>query len=76
MQQLADTVRHQGPGSGMLGTATNYAADTLEQAGSYIEDRNLGGMMEDVTGLIRRNPIPAVLVGLGVGFLLGRVLRS
>jgi ElaB/YqjD/DUF883 family membrane-anchored ribosome-binding protein len=29
-----------------------------------------------VSGLIRRNPIPAVLIGLGVGFLLGRTLRS
>jgi hypothetical protein len=33
-------------------------------------------MMEDVTGLIRRNPIPALLLGLGVGFLIGRALSS
>jgi hypothetical protein len=33
-------------------------------------------MMEDVTGLIKRNPIPAVLIGLGIGFMLGRMLRS
>jgi hypothetical protein len=29
-----------------------------------------------VTEMIKRNPIPAVLVGVGLGFLLGRTLRS
>jgi hypothetical protein len=29
-----------------------------------------------VTQMIRRNPIPAVLIGVGLGFLLGRTLRS
>ena len=29
-------------------------------------------MAEDLTDLIRRNPIPALLVGVGLGFLLAR----
>jgi len=29
-----------------------------------------------MTGLIKRNPLPAVLIGLGVGFLIGRALSS
>jgi len=33
-------------------------------------------MMDDMTSLIKRNPIPALLLGLGVGFLIGRVLSS
>lgn len=76
MQSLADTVRQHTPESGMLGSASRTVADTLDQTGKYIEDRNLSGMMEDLTGLIKRNPIPAVLIGLGVGFLIGRTLRS
>jgi ElaB/YqjD/DUF883 family membrane-anchored ribosome-binding protein len=76
IQNLADTVRQHTPDSGMLGTASRSVADTLDQTGRYIEDRNLSGMMDDLTGLVRRNPIPAVLIGLGVGFLLGRALRS
>jgi aspartokinase-like uncharacterized kinase len=76
MRSLADTVRHQGPESGMFGSAAHQVADTLDQTGRYIEDRNLSGMMDDMSGLIKRNPIPAVLIGLGVGFLLGRALRS
>jgi ElaB/YqjD/DUF883 family membrane-anchored ribosome-binding protein len=76
MQSLAGSVRDKAPESGMLGQASDYVADTLEQTGRYIQDKNLSGMMDDMTGLIRRNPIPAVLIGLGVGFLLGRALRS
>jgi len=76
IQHLADKVRDQGPNQGMLGSATRTVADTLDDAGKYIENKNLTGMMDDVTGLIKRNPIPAVLVGLGVGFLIGRTLRS
>jgi hypothetical protein len=75
MQSLAETVRKQGPDSGALGTASHRVADTLDSTGQYIQDRNLPGMMDDLTGLIKRNPIPAVFIGLGIGFLLGRVLR-
>jgi len=76
MHSLADTVRDRGPESGMLGTASDYVADTLDRTGQYIQDRNLSGMMDDVSSMIKRNPIPALLIGLGVGFLLGRALRS
>jgi ElaB/YqjD/DUF883 family membrane-anchored ribosome-binding protein len=60
----------------MLGSATQTVADAIEGTGKYIEDKNLSGMMDDVTGLIKRNPVPAVLIGLGIGFLVGRVLSS
>ena len=29
-----------------------------------------------MTNMIRRNPIPAVLIGIGIGFLLARATRS
>lgn len=76
IQSLADTVREKGPESGVLGRATESVASTLESTGRYIEDKNLSGMANDLTNLIRNNPIPALLVGLGVGFLLGRAMRS
>lgn len=76
VEGLADTVRHQGPGSGMLGKANEAVADGLEKAGEYMSDKNLSGMMGDMSNLIKRNPIPALLVGLGIGYLLGKALRS
>lgn len=76
MQSLAGAVRDQGPQGGMLGQATRGVAGAMEQAGKYIEDKNLSGMADDLTGLIKNNPIPALLLGVGVGFLLGRAIRS
>jgi ElaB/YqjD/DUF883 family membrane-anchored ribosome-binding protein len=76
MQNLADKVRDNAPQSGMLGNAGRSVATALDSAGHYVEDKNLSGMMDDVTGLIKRNPIPALLIGLGVGFLIGRALSS
>jgi ElaB/YqjD/DUF883 family membrane-anchored ribosome-binding protein len=76
MHTVADKVRDNVPQSGMLGTAGRSVASALDTAGQYVEDKNLSGMMEDVTSLVKRNPIPALLIGLGVGFLIGRVLSS
>jgi phage-related protein len=76
MQNLGSTVRDKAPDSGFLGTAADKVAGGLESAGKYLEDKNLSGMAEDITGLIRRNPIPALLIGIGLGFLLARTLRS
>jgi len=76
MQSFADTVRDRGPQSGVLGKAGSAVADTLDSAGEYLESHGLSGVGEDLTNLIRRNPIPALLIGIGVGFLLARATRS
>lgn len=76
LQKVAGQVRDQGPQEGMLGSATQGVASAIEGTGKYLEDKNLNAMMDDVTGLIKRNPVPAVLLGLGIGFLVGRALSS
>ena len=76
MQSLAGTMREQGPSSGMLGQATRGVAGALEQGGRYLEEKHLSGMADDLTSVIKNHPIPALLIGLGVGFLLGRAIRS
>jgi hypothetical protein len=60
----------------MLGRASGAVADALDRGGRYIEEKKISGMAGDVTDVIQRNPIPAVLVALGLGFFLGRALRS
>jgi len=74
-ETAADKVREKLPHEGMLGRASEAVADTLDRTGRYIEERNIRGIANDVTEVIRRNPIPAVLVAVGLGFLLGRTLR-
>jgi hypothetical protein len=76
MQSLAGTIRDRGPQGGILGGAATGVASALESSGRYLEEQGLSGMAEDVTNLIRRNPIPAMLVGIGLGFLLARLTRS
>jgi len=73
MQNLAQTVRQRVPDSGVLGSAADTVASTLEQGGRYIQSEGLSGMSDDLTNLIKRNPIPALLVGIGFGFLLARL---
>jgi len=75
IESAANTVRDHAPG-GMLGSAANKVADTLEGGGRYLREEGISGMADDLTDMIRRNPIPALLLGLGVGFLLARALSS
>ncbi len=72
IKSLASQVRQNAPHEGMLGSAAGYAANALDRTGSYLQDQGLSGMAEDFTGLIRRNPIPALLIGVAVGFLIAR----
>jgi hypothetical protein len=76
IKSLAGTIREKGPHGGFTGQATSTVADALETTGSYLEEQGLSGIGEDLTNLIRRNPIPALLVGIGLGFLLARATRS
>lgn len=54
---------------GMATSAATSVAGTVSRTGAYLQD-----LPGDVAGLIRRYPIPSVLVGVGVGFLLARSL--
>lgn len=75
MQSLAGTIREHVPESGVLGSASSRVARGLESGGRYLEEEGLSGMAEDFTALVRKNPIPAVLISLGIGFLLARTFN-
>jgi len=76
MKTAAQTVREKSPQSGFLHSASESIADGLESSGDYLQEKGLSGMAGDVTDLIRRNPIPALLLAVGIGFLIARSLRS
>jgi hypothetical protein len=76
MQSLASSIRQHSPDSGMLKSAAGSVADSLESGGRYLQEQGLSGMGDDLTNLIRRNPLPALLAGVAVGFLLARATRS
>ena len=76
MKNFAGTIRENMPHQGVLGSATESVAGALESGGRYLEDKGLSGIGADVTDLIKRNPVPAVLLALGLGFLIARSTRS
>jgi hypothetical protein len=73
LQSLAGTLRDTGPREGMLGSAKSAAADALERTGRYVEQEGLSGMAGDLSELVRKNPLPALLIGVGFGYLLARL---
>jgi hypothetical protein len=75
MSSLAHTIRENAPHSGMLGSASSRVASGLESGGRYLQQEGFQGMLEDLTQMIRSNPIPALLIGVGVGFLLAQMRR-
>jgi hypothetical protein len=73
MKSLAGSIREKTPESGMIHGVTGAVANTLERGGDYLEDRQLSGIARDVTDIVRRYPIGAIFVGIGLGFVLARV---
>ena len=69
---LADVIREKAPHEGAVGTAATAVAEKLDVAGSYLQQKSLEHIGGDLTALIRRHPVPSLLIGLGIGYLLGR----
>jgi hypothetical protein len=72
MRSMAEGLRERAPQGGMIGRASEAVADTLESAGRHLEEGGLSGLGNDMTNLVRRYPLPSLLVGIGLGFLLAR----
>ena len=58
---------------GAIATATTAVADGVESASSYLQERKFEDMATDLTALIRQYPVPSLLVGMGLGYILARL---
>jgi ElaB/YqjD/DUF883 family membrane-anchored ribosome-binding protein len=76
MRNLADTIRQSAPSEGVLSSAASTVADSLDTGGRYLEEETLSNLGREATDLIRRYPLQAVLVGIGIGFLMARATPS
>jgi len=76
MSSLAGTIREKVPQEGVLGTAASAVADRLQSSGQYLQEHGLGDITGDLASVIRRNPMPAVCVALGLGVVLGMAMAS
>jgi len=71
-----DALSEKAPHSGLMGQASQAVAGTLRDSGHYLEEAKFSGMADDVAKMVQRHPMPAILIGIGIGFLLGRALKS
>lgn len=76
IRKWGDSISNKSPHTGLVGHASQGVADTLKDSGHYLEEAKLSGMADDCSKLIQRHPLPAVFIGLSVGFILGRAMRS
>jgi uncharacterized protein YjbJ (UPF0337 family) len=60
----------------MAGAAATAVTDVVAGAGTYVQEKGVQALPGDLAGLIRRYPVPALLIGLGIGFVLGRSLGT
>jgi len=76
LESWGEGVRENTPNDGILGAASDRLAGALETSGKYLEDHGLTGIVEDATEMIKRNPIPALFIGIGIGYLLAKATSS
>jgi len=75
MESVGRSIREHAPEQGVLGNAGRAVGDKIEAGGHYLEKQGLKGMCNDLTDTIRSNPIPALCVAFGIGFLAVRMFR-
>lgn len=72
IEALGTKVRESAPQEGALATAATSVAQTLEGAGTYLQEKGFENMLEDLTSIVRRYPMQSLLLGVGLGYLLAR----
>jgi len=56
------------------GEASESMGHSLKQTGDHLQRDGLQGLCADLSMLIRNHPIPAMLMGIGLGFVTARAM--
>ena len=62
--------------SDKAGEAAGAMASGVQSARSYLQDRDFDELTGDITAWVRRNPIQACLIGIGLGYLIARSIGT
>ncbi len=62
--------------SGRFGKAKEYMGTKYNAMKEKVEDVDFGAITDQIRGYVRSNPGKALLISVGVGFLIGMLLRS
>ncbi len=55
--------------------ASQVAADRLKRGARYIEEHDTSEMASDLMGVVKRHPLPSLLIAAGLGFVLAKTTR-
>lgn len=72
MGSLAGVIRDHAPQDGAMATTATAVAGGLESASTYLKAKDYENLATDLTALVRSYPVQALLVGVGLGYLLAR----
>lgn len=84
--KVADTIGDvAGPAREKVAEWAGSASDAAKQAGQKVQEwandaydataEQVGDFGKEVTRLVRNHPLPALLIGFGIGMLVGRTAR-
>jgi uncharacterized protein YjbJ (UPF0337 family) len=76
MGSLAGMIRDHAPHDGAIATAATTVAGGLESASTYLQEKDYENLATDLTALVRSYPVQALLVGVGLGYLLARSTKG
>ena len=75
LSDVARTLRERAP-TGQTGEVAENAARALERGGDYLRRSDVQSVRHDLETVVREHPLEALAIGIGVGFLLARGMRS
>jgi len=73
---LAGVIRDHAPQEGAMATAATAVAGRLESASTYLKEKDYENLAADLTALVRNYPVQALVVGVGLGYLLARGMKG
>ena len=74
MQGIAASIKSEASPEGTVGSTVRAVAEGIESGGSYLVEKDLSAIAKDAGEVVRRNPITALCIGLGLGFFVGQAL--
>ena len=72
LKSAGETLRQQTPQEGPMGRVSGYTAQSLTDAGQFIENEGFEGLVSQVKTMVRENPIRSLFAGIALGFVLAR----
>ena len=72
---MANVIREKVPQEGVVANAATTVVGGFDSASSYLREKKLDHLGEDITAIVRNYPVQSVLIGFGLGYLLARRTR-